>query len=72
MTGADWTPERAEDAVRDALALVRAMAGDDQDAKNAVLDNLSEPVTTAAFLAIWVSNGVRPAELDVWQRAAGL
>jgi hypothetical protein len=71
------SPEAAEDALRDALALIRAAMQDDGDAAATVAANLSCPELTTELLAQWCAElmtrlGITEEFLGAWQRSAGL
>jgi hypothetical protein len=65
------------EAVRDALALLRAVHAEDEDGIEAVARNMADPPMTAVVLAEMLSGamdagGDRLAVIDAWQRQAGL
>lgn len=74
-----FTEEAGDDAVRDALALVRAAVTDDRAAAVLVAANLPSPRLTAVILAYWLAsfNEAVPADellarLAAWQHEMGL
>ena len=69
--------EAGEDALRDALAMVRAALDGDDVALSVVAENASWPGLTMGVLAEWLAGvllarGVGHAELDDWQESRGL
>lgn len=71
--------ETLDDAVRDALALVRAAFAGDPPGAAAVAVNLSAPPVTAMVLAWWLADATpegtqeeRMERLAAWQRDVGL
>ena len=69
--------EAAEDALRDAVALVRAVLDGDDEALTVVAENASWPALTMGVLADWIAGlmqarGIGREALDEWQQAAGL
>lgn len=67
-----------DDAVRDALAALRAAAAEDVEALSIVAVHSSYPELTIAVLATWFASAAEkagldlPAGVDLWQREAGL
>jgi hypothetical protein len=81
MTEMKFSPGAADDAARDALALVRAALHGDRAAAAVVAANMSWPPVTAVVLAEWLASlttgdGLSPddalAALSAWQDGAGL
>ena len=74
------TPPRSEagaDALRDALALVRASLDGDDEAVAVLAGNVAWPALTLAVLAEWNAGllqrlDIGRDELDEWQSAKGL
>lgn len=72
-----FTPQAADDALRDALALVRATLSGDDAAAEVVAANMSWPEVTARFLAEWnagllQARGLGQDAIDAWQTSKGL
>jgi hypothetical protein len=69
--------EAGADALRDALALVRATLDGDEAAVAVVAQNVSWPALTMAVMADWIAEQLRMRglgrdTLDEWQTAEGL
>ena len=68
-------PEETADALRDAMALVRACLAGDMNGLEAVAHNLADPMFTACALAQWLANEMTVAglgESEVREFGAGL
>lgn len=69
--------EAGADAMRDSLALVRAVMDGDDEAVSVVAENASWPALTMGVLAEWLAGvlairGIGRDELDAWQTSKGL
>ena len=69
--------EAGADAMRDALAMVRAALDDDDIALSVVAENVSWPALTLAAMAEWIGEllqmrGVGHDQLTEWQASKGL